>query len=91
MAFEIGVAAMEETKKKIEELSFEEAMAELSALVQTSESGKLPLEEMLSALERGQKLAAHCRGKLGELERRSVAEVLERTGILSEERLQQAV
>ena len=61
---------MEETKKKIEELSFEEAMAELSALVQASESGKLPLEEMLTGLERGQKLAAHCRGKLGELERR---------------------
>ena len=61
---------MEETKKKIEELSFEEAMAELSALVQASESGKLPLEEMLTGLERGQKLAAHCRGKLSELERR---------------------
>ena len=61
---------MEETKKKIEELSFEEAMAELAALVQSSESGKLPLEEMLAGLERGQKLAAYCRGKLGELERR---------------------
>ena len=61
---------MEETQKKIEELSFEEAMAELSALVRASESGKLPLEEMLAALERGNKLAAHCRGKLNELERR---------------------
>jgi len=66
----MGVAVMEETKKKIEELSFEEAMAELAALVQSSESGKLPLEEMLAGLERGQKLAAYCRGKLGELERR---------------------
>ena len=61
---------MEETKKKIEELSFEEAMAELGALVQASESGKLPLEEMLSSLERGHALAVYCRGKLNELERR---------------------
>ena len=61
---------MKETKKKIEELSFEEAMAELGALVQASESGKLPLEEMLSSLERGHALAVYCRGKLNELERR---------------------
>lgn len=61
---------MGEKKKQIGELSFEEAMAELGALVQASESGKLPLEEMLAGLERGHKLAAHCRGKLNELERR---------------------
>lgn len=61
---------MEEPEKKIEEMTFEEAMAELAALVRASESGKVPLDDMLSRLERGQKLAAFCRGKLGELERR---------------------
>ena len=34
------------------------------------ESGKVPLDDMLKNLERGNKLAAFCRGKLGELERR---------------------
>ena len=57
-------------EKKIEEMSFEEAMAELEALVRASESGKTPLDEMLSHLERGNQLAAFCRGKLKELERR---------------------
>jgi len=56
--------------KKIEEMTFEEAMAELEALVRASESGKVPLDDMLKNLERGNKLAALCRGKLGELERR---------------------
>ena len=56
--------------KKIEEMTFEEAMAELEALVRASESGKVPLDDMLKNLERGNKLAAFCRGKLGELERR---------------------
>ena len=56
--------------KKIEEMTFEEAMAELEALVRASESGKVPLEDMLKHLERGNRLAAFCRGKLGELERR---------------------
>jgi len=57
-------------EKKIEEMSFEEAMAELDALVQSSESGKIPLDEMISRLERGNRLATFCRGKLNELERR---------------------
>jgi len=57
-------------EKKIEDMTFEEAMAELEALVRASESGKVPLDEMLARLERGNKLAVFCRGKLGELERR---------------------
>ena len=59
-----------EQPKKLEEMTFEEAMTELEALVRASESGKVPLDEMLARLERGNRLAAFCRGKLGELERR---------------------
>ena len=63
---------MEKKKKEkdVRDMTFEEAMAELDALVRASESGKVPLDEMLSRLERGNKLAAFCRAKLGELERR---------------------
>ena len=57
-------------EKDPEKMTFEEAMAELEALVRASESGKVPLDDMLKNLERGNKLAAFCRGKLGELERR---------------------
>lgn len=57
-------------EKKIEELSFEEAMAELEKLVRASEDGDIPLDGMLASLERGNRLAAFCRGKLDELERR---------------------
>ena len=57
-------------EKRIEDMSFEEAMAELETLVRASESGDIPLDGMLSSLERGNKLAAFCRGKLNELERR---------------------
>ena len=57
-------------QKKIENMTFEEAMAELEALVRASESGNIPLDDMLKYLERGNQLAAFCRGKLGELERR---------------------
>ena len=59
-----------EQEKKLEDMTFEEAMAELEALVRASESGKVPLDDMLKNLERGNRLAAFCRGKLGELERR---------------------
>ena len=57
-------------EKDPEKMTFEEAMAELESLVRASESGKVPLDDMLKNLERGNKLAAFCRGKLGELERR---------------------
>ena len=64
------MVAVMDKKKNPEKMTFEEAMAELEALVRASESGKVPLDDMLKNLERGNKLAAFCRGKLGELERR---------------------
>lgn len=64
------MVAVMDKKKNPEKMTFEEAMAELEALVRASESGKMPLDDMLKNLERGNKLAAFCRSKLGELERR---------------------
>lgn len=46
--------------KEINELSFEEAFAELEATVARLEQGDLPLEEAIALFERGQALAAHC-------------------------------
>ena len=57
-------------EKKADNISFEEAMAELDQLVRASEEGKIPLDDMIANLERGNRLAAFCRARLNELERR---------------------
>jgi len=49
--------------QSIEELTFEQAFAELEESVRTLEKGDLPLEDSLALFERGQQLAAYC-GKL---------------------------
>ncbi|HDQ71227.1 MAG TPA: exodeoxyribonuclease VII small subunit [Chloroflexi bacterium] len=51
-----------------EELSFEQAFAQLEKTVQQLEQGGLPLEESLALFERGQALVAHCHTQLDEAE-----------------------
>ncbi len=50
--------------RKISEMSFEEALTELEAIVGRLERGDAPLEESITIYERGAKLKAHCEGKL---------------------------
>ena len=45
---------------KIAEMSYEEAFAELEAVVESLEEGDLPLERALEQFQRGQALAARC-------------------------------
>ena len=45
-------------------LMYEQALAELEAIVNTLESDQRPLEEALALFERGQALAQHCSGLL---------------------------
>ena len=49
---------------EIEELTFEQAFAELEETVQKLEAGGLTLEESLALFERGQALAARCNVQL---------------------------
>ncbi len=44
----------------IAKLSFEQAMAELEAIVAKLESGAVELEESIAIYERGEALRAHC-------------------------------
>ncbi len=44
----------------VEELSYEQALAELESIVASLESNKLPLEESMALFERGQALSKHC-------------------------------
>jgi exodeoxyribonuclease VII small subunit len=51
-------------------LTFEQALAELEALVSRMEDGKLPLEESLAAYQRGAELIRHCESKLTDAQAR---------------------
>lgn len=52
----------------IEELSYEQAFAEMEKLVTALESGDHPLEESLALFERGQALAQRCMALLDHAE-----------------------
>lgn len=51
-------------RKKIENLSFEESLAELETIVQHLEQGELDLEEAMSLFERGLHLSKYSQNKL---------------------------
>jgi exodeoxyribonuclease VII small subunit len=53
---------------KIDNLTFEQAFAELENNVRKLEAGGLTLEEGMALFERGQTLAAHCNKQLDEAE-----------------------
>jgi exodeoxyribonuclease VII small subunit len=50
------------------EPSFEQALAELEALVRKMEAGDLPLDESITAYKRGAELAKFCQSKLAAAE-----------------------
>ena len=52
------------------EPTFEEALAQLEAVVARLEGGDLPLEEALRAFEEGVRLARVCSGRLEDAEQR---------------------
>ncbi|MDQ6997444.1 exodeoxyribonuclease VII small subunit [Mariprofundus sp. EBB-1] len=57
-------------KSKDTELSFEQALDGLTALVDKLESGELPLEESVAAFEQGVKLSRRCESLLDQAEQR---------------------
>ena len=50
--------------KSIESLNFEDALGELEAIVRSLETGQAPLEESITAYERGIALKKHCETRL---------------------------
>ena len=58
-----------EASTEVAALTYEQALAELEALVERLEAGA-PLDEALRLYERGQALAAHCGGLLQHAELR---------------------
>lgn len=54
------MAKTKSVQKPIEELSYEEALAELEQTVEILEGEQNPLDESMKLFERGQALAARC-------------------------------
>ncbi len=68
------------SEKPVEEMSFEEAMAELERLVDQLERGDVALEESIRLYERGAALKARCEQKLKEAEEKVAAITLDPDG-----------
>ena len=57
-------SSAKKSEKLVEELSYEEALAELEGIVESLEGEQSPLEDAMKLFERGQALAAHCNALL---------------------------
>jgi len=56
--------------QNIDAMTFEEALNQLTTLVEKLESGQLPLEESVAAFEEGVKLTRRCEALLDQAEQR---------------------
>jgi exodeoxyribonuclease VII small subunit len=54
------MAKSKSSPKPTEELSYEEALAELEGIVESLEGEQSPLEDSMKLFERGQALVTHC-------------------------------
>lgn len=55
-------------ENKESKLSFESALSKLEAIVESMESGDVPLADLLAKFEEGNKLLKHCEARLKEAE-----------------------
>lgn len=68
-----------ETTKNLEELSLEQALAQLDEVMERLESGELSLEESFRVYQRGMELVKHCNGSIDRVEKQLL--ILEEEGI----------
>lgn len=66
--------------KPVGEMSFEEAMAALEAVVERLDRGDVPLEQSIALYERGAQLKARCEAKLKDAEEKIAKLTLDGTG-----------
>jgi exodeoxyribonuclease VII small subunit len=62
--------AKSKNQDDISKLSFEQAIKELTSIVEKIEQGEIPLQDSLTQYERGMTLIKHCRKILQEAEKR---------------------
>jgi exodeoxyribonuclease VII small subunit len=68
-------------ENKEAKLSFEAALAKLETIVESMETGEVPLADLLSKFEEGNKLLRHCVGRLKEAELKIEQLKKERDGV----------
>ncbi|OWU86239.1 exodeoxyribonuclease VII small subunit [Oceanicola sp. 22II-s10i] len=68
------------TDQPVDQMSFEDAMKELEAVVAKLERGEVPLDESIKLYERGAALKARCEKKLKEAEEKVAAITLDASG-----------
>jgi exodeoxyribonuclease VII small subunit len=68
------------TEKAVQDMSFEEAMAELERVVGQLESGQVDLEKSIALYERGAALKAHCEDRLKKAEEKVALITLDANG-----------
>lgn len=78
---------IEELSKKEEELTFEEAMAQLEVIVKQLENGDVPLEKAIQLFQEGMNLSKICHDKLQQVEQQ-VQLLLEEEGKIVEKPFQ---
>ncbi len=69
-------------ENKEAKLSFETALTKLETIVESMESGEVPLAELLAKFEEGNKLLKHCEGRLKEAELKIEQLKKERDGVV---------
>ncbi len=70
----------EEQQKKLDQLTFEEAMAKLERIVGEMERGGVPLEDMIAKFEEGAATASFCQKKLASLKQKMEILLQEKDG-----------
>jgi len=67
---------MERINKDLSDMTYEEAIKELEAILEKMDRGELPLDETMKNFQRGIELIAHCEKILASYERK-ITKILE--------------
>lgn len=73
--------------KSIRSLNFEDALGELEAIVRSLETGQAPLEESITAYERGIALKKHCETRLRDAQAKIEKITVDKDGTIATEPL----
>ena len=73
---------MPPVENKESKLSFEAALSKLESIVESMESGEVPLAELLAKFEEGNKLLKHCESRLKDAELKIEQLKKERDGVV---------
>lgn len=79
---------MTSASSPVEKMAFESALAELETIVKDLESGKVSLEESITAYERGMALKSHCEAKLRDAQMKIEKIVVGTNGTLSTQKFE---